>query len=441
MCTASSTASITTNGIRRPIEHLAQPFDIDHLDQRLANKRALQARAGLPQRDDVPLVAMVTRLDWQKGLDITGEVLHRLLNGFAGEAQFVVLGTGAPEYEQMLAQITGYHREKSHAFLTYAADLAPLIYGGSDLFLMPSRFEPCGLGQMIAMRYGSVPVVRATGGLADTVQDGVTGFTFYQYSADDFWRAAGAGDLHLSERSHHLAAHSAATACKPIIPGPDRPAAINSCMSGPSRACAAINAFPYRLAITIWHAVPVHSQRRTTTWVLKIHSRQKSGRRLLKLPLKIGVTLMVVVPSGPIGLTKETMTLAKAPFALAQASNANALVSALAVELQAQAKAIVKAEESAFKHSDPMTYKKQAVEACQTAAAALSKASAEDAGAYRTWVLAVGQKVAEAAKDGGVLVSDQEKALLKELGAALRRKCLSDRSSLPRCQIDSGVFV
>jgi starch synthase len=169
--------------------HLSQSFDRDHLDQRAANKRALQARAGLPQRDDVPLVAMVTRLDWQKGLDITGEVVHRLLNGLAGESQFIVLGTGAPEYEQMFAQITGYHRAKSHAFLTYAAELAPLIYGGSDLFLMPSRFEPCGLGQLIAMRYGSVPVVRATGGLADTVQDGITGFTFYQYSADDFWRA------------------------------------------------------------------------------------------------------------------------------------------------------------------------------------------------------------------------------------------------------------
>jgi len=140
---------------------------------------------------------------------------------------------------------------------------------------------------------------------------------------------------------------------------------------------------------------------------------------LLKLPIKIGVTLMIVAPSGPIGLTKETMTLAKAPFELAQASNANALVSALAVELQAQAKAIVKDEESAFKHSDPVSYKGKAVEACQSAAAALSKASTEDAEAYRTWVLAVGQKVAEAAKDGGVLVSDQEKALLKELGEAL----------------------
>ena len=80
---------------------------------------------------------------------------------------------------------------------------------------------------------------------------------------------------------------------------------------------------------------------------------------LLQLPMKIGVTLMVVAPSGPIGLTKETMALAKAPFALAQASNANALVSALAVELQAQAKAIVKSEESAFKHSDPMSLQRQ----------------------------------------------------------------------------------
>jgi hypothetical protein len=140
---------------------------------------------------------------------------------------------------------------------------------------------------------------------------------------------------------------------------------------------------------------------------------------LLKLPFKIGVTLMVLAPSGPIGLTKETMALAKAPFVSAQASNANALVSALAVELQAQAKAIVKDEESAFKHSDPASYKGKAVEACRSAAAALSKASAEDAEAYRVWVLAVGQKVAEAAKESGVLVSDQEKALLKELGEAL----------------------
>jgi starch synthase len=167
---------------------LAQPFDADHLEDRIHNKRALQARARLPRRDDVPLAAMVSRLDWQKGLDLMGHVIHLLLNGYAGEAQFIVLGTGAAEYEQMFAHLASYHRDKMTAFLSYEPALAPLIYGGSDMFLMPSRFEPCGLGQMIAMRYGSVPVVRAVGGLADTVQDGVTGFSFNEYSTEAFWR-------------------------------------------------------------------------------------------------------------------------------------------------------------------------------------------------------------------------------------------------------------
>jgi starch synthase len=168
---------------------LAAPFDAATLDRRPANKRALQERAGLPPRDDVPLVAMVTRLDGQKGIDITGHVLHLLLNNHAGEAQCVVLGAGWPNYEAMLRHLAGYHRDKMAAVIGYDADLAPLIYGGSDVFLMPSLFEPCGLGQLIAMRYGSVPVVRAVGGLADTVRAGVTGFTFLNYSADDFWNA------------------------------------------------------------------------------------------------------------------------------------------------------------------------------------------------------------------------------------------------------------
>ena len=170
-------------------KRLAAPFSADELEARRTNKRALQARAGLPQRDDVPLVAMVSRLDWQKGLDITGHVIHLLMNGMAGEAQFVVLGTGQPEYEGMFAQLAAYHTGKLAAFLTYDGTLAPLIYAGSDLFLLPSLFEPCGLGQLIAMRYGSVPVVRATGGLADTVQDMVTGFSFNAYNADAFWQA------------------------------------------------------------------------------------------------------------------------------------------------------------------------------------------------------------------------------------------------------------
>lgn len=168
-------------------KNLASPYDVHHLQNRQQNRWALQTRANLPQRDNVPLVAMVSRLDAQKGLDITGHMVHLLMNGFAGEAQFIVLGTGNPEYEAMFARLAGYHREKMTAYLDYNALFAPLLYAGSDIFIMPSLFEPCGLGQLIAMRYGSVPVVRATGGLADTVRDSVTGFTFLDYSTEAFW--------------------------------------------------------------------------------------------------------------------------------------------------------------------------------------------------------------------------------------------------------------
>lgn len=164
-------------------------FSADQMEERIHNRRALQAYLDLPQRDDIPLVALISRLDWQKGLDITGHAIHMLMNGYSGEAQFVVLGTGAPEYENMFRQLASYHRHKMTAVLDYNANLANLIYAGSDIFLMPSRFEPCGLGQLIAMRYGTVPVVRATGGLADTVHDLYNGFTFYDYSVDAFWNA------------------------------------------------------------------------------------------------------------------------------------------------------------------------------------------------------------------------------------------------------------
>lgn len=164
-------------------------FSADDLGERWKNRRALQAYVNLPQRDDVPLVAMISRLDWQKGLDIMGHTLHQLMNGYAGEAQFIVLGTGEERYEQMFADIASYHSEKMAAILSYNAGLAPLIYAGSDIFVMPSLFEPCGLGQMIAMRYGCVPVVRATGGLADTVEDSINGFSFYDYSWQAFWEA------------------------------------------------------------------------------------------------------------------------------------------------------------------------------------------------------------------------------------------------------------
>jgi starch synthase len=169
--------------------HLASTFDRSSPERRTANKLALQERLGLGVDASVPLAAMVTRLDAQKGMEITGHVIHLLLNGLAGPAQFVLLGSGARIYEDAFAHLAAYHMKTMAAVLTFAPELAPLVYGGSDLFLMPSLFEPCGLGQLIAMRYGSVPVVRRTGGLADTVHDGESGFTFDEFTADAFWRA------------------------------------------------------------------------------------------------------------------------------------------------------------------------------------------------------------------------------------------------------------
>jgi starch synthase len=170
-------------------KRLILDFDAVRPERRVANKLALQERLGLPRDPRIPLVAMVTRLDAQKGMEITGHVIHLLLSGLAGEAQFVVLGTGAKRYEDAFAHLAAYHPRKMAAVLTFASDLAPQIYAGSDLFLMPSLFEPCGLGQLIAMRYGSVPVVRSTGGLADTVRDGQTGFLFHEFTVDAFWMA------------------------------------------------------------------------------------------------------------------------------------------------------------------------------------------------------------------------------------------------------------
>ncbi len=170
-------------------DRLPYHFDAQTLEKRDKVRHALQDYLGLPRWDDVPLVALISRLDYQKGLDITGEVVERLMTDGAGKAQFVVLGSGAAEYEEMFRQLESKYGHKMRAILKYNAGLAPLIYGGSDIFLMPSRFEPCGLSQILSMRYGCLPVVRATGGLVDTVDDGVTGFKFDEYSVEAFWQA------------------------------------------------------------------------------------------------------------------------------------------------------------------------------------------------------------------------------------------------------------
>jgi starch synthase len=162
-------------------------YSADDPGGKAANTRALCREAGLEAADGVPLVGMVTRLFDQKGLDLVAEVLPGLVE--QGALQFVLLGSGEERYERFFADLARRFPRRVAAFLKFDAALAERIYAGADLFLMPSRFEPGGLGQLIALRYGTVPVVRATGGLADTVQDlsptgdDGTGFAFRDYSA------------------------------------------------------------------------------------------------------------------------------------------------------------------------------------------------------------------------------------------------------------------
>lgn len=162
-------------------------YDYSTLGKRVTNKLALQRQAGLPENADVPLIGMVSRLDEQKGLDIVAECLDSLLQ--ETQAQIIILGKGKEYYHSLLKQAAGRYPQQVAVFLAFDNALAHLIYAGCDVFLMPSQFEPCGLGQLIAMRYGAVPVVRRTGGLADTIQDLTpdlnegSGFVFQDYDS------------------------------------------------------------------------------------------------------------------------------------------------------------------------------------------------------------------------------------------------------------------
>jgi starch synthase len=169
---------------------LAARFDAAHLLKRAANKLALQQEVGLPPRPAAPLVGIVSRLDTQKGCDIAVPALRRL----AGDAQLVVLGTGLPQLEAGFKTLGREFPDRARIALRFDAALAARIYAGADVLLVPSRYEPCGLTQMIAMRYGAVPVVRRTGGLADTVTDyrvakRGTGFVFRDYNSSALLKA------------------------------------------------------------------------------------------------------------------------------------------------------------------------------------------------------------------------------------------------------------
>ncbi|MGD0354941.1 MAG: glycogen/starch synthase [Dehalococcoidia bacterium] len=146
---------------------IAANYDSSDIGGKWANKKKILQSAGWKMNPDIPLVGMVSRLDEQKGLDIILEAIPEILSDL--NVQFVFLGRGKEYYETMLRSLETRFPGNVKAFITFDNAIAHLIYAGSDMFLMPSQWEPCGLGQLIAMRYGSLPIVRKTGGLADTV--------------------------------------------------------------------------------------------------------------------------------------------------------------------------------------------------------------------------------------------------------------------------------
>jgi len=157
-------------------------------------KATLQRSFGLPQRRKIPLFAMTARMTHQKGLElITGDYTLFML-----EAQFIFLGTGEPKYEAMLKMYEARWPGRISVYLGFSQRLEHRLMAGADIYLMPSLYEPCGLAQLRAERYGTIPLARRVGGLADTIEDGATGFLFDEYSSEDLLRVS----RHVMDRYH-----------------------------------------------------------------------------------------------------------------------------------------------------------------------------------------------------------------------------------------------
>jgi len=163
-------------------------FDIDNLHKKNEMKKILMKDIGLKYIENVPLLCMISRLDGQKGIDFIINIMEEILKM---NLQFVILGTGDKWYHDILFNFKNSYPEKFSVHFKFDNKLAHKIYAGADIFLMPSYFEPCGLGQLIALKYGTVPIVRAIGGLKDTVQQfnfktkQGTGFLFYGNNPQD----------------------------------------------------------------------------------------------------------------------------------------------------------------------------------------------------------------------------------------------------------------
>ncbi len=165
---------------------IPEKFSAANLKGKIKNKEELMTRARLPYNPAVPVIGVISRLADQKGFDLIAAAMDDLL---ALKVQMVILGTGEPKYHKLLEKLSKAHPQQVAVFLTFDDQLAHLIEAGSDMFLMPSRYEPCGLNQMYSLRYGTIPIVRKTGGLADTIIDydadanHGNGFVFEKYDA------------------------------------------------------------------------------------------------------------------------------------------------------------------------------------------------------------------------------------------------------------------
>ncbi|MFA6321802.1 MAG: glycogen synthase GlgA [Candidatus Omnitrophota bacterium] len=171
---------------------IARKYSAETIDDKYANKEKLQKELGLKIDRDIPMIGMISRLADQKGLDLLSKIIDELLGM---KVQFVLLGTGDNKYHILFEKMAKIHSKNTSINLKFDATLAQKIYAASDIFLMPSKYEPCGLGQMISFRYGTIPVVRETGGLKDSVQEfnqktkEGDGFTFSEHRADHLFAA------------------------------------------------------------------------------------------------------------------------------------------------------------------------------------------------------------------------------------------------------------
>ena len=169
-------------------EEIFKKYDVDHLKDKVKNKEYLQKKLDLPVDASIPVIGLINRFVEQKGIDLIQRIIYEVLQG---DVQFVVLGSGEKKYEDFFNRLAYDFPDKVGVYIGFEETLAREIYAGSDFFLMPSLFEPCGLGQLIAMHYGTIPIVRETGGLRDTVipYNQYTGeghgFSFTHYNAHD----------------------------------------------------------------------------------------------------------------------------------------------------------------------------------------------------------------------------------------------------------------